>query len=87
VVVQQLVNEIDPEEEKTLIFCAREDHSDLVVKLLKEEYESVGFELENNAIQKITGTSDKPAELLRRFKNEKNPTIADTVDLPNMGVS
>lgn len=30
---------------------------------------------------KITGTANKPLQLIRRFKNERNPNVAATADL------
>ena len=86
-VSSQLVQLIDPDgEEKTLIFAATDEHADLVVSILKEEYEKIGCDLHDNAIQKITGKSYDPAELFRRYKNEKYPTIAVTVDLLTTGI-
>jgi len=86
-VCSQLVQLIDPDgEEKTLIFAANDEHADLVVKILKEEYEKIGCDLHDNAIQKITGKSYDPAEQFRRYKNEKYPTIAVTVDLLTTGI-
>ena len=86
-VIEQLVQEIDPEgEEKTLIFAANDEHADLVVSLLKEEFEKIGVDVYDDAIQKITGKSYDPIEQVRRYKNEKYPTIAVTVDLLTTGV-
>jgi type I restriction enzyme R subunit len=86
-VIKQLIQEIDPEgDEKTLIFAATDEHADLVVKLMKEEYEKIGIDVYDDAIQKITGKSYDPIEQVRRFKNEKYPTIAVTVDLLTTGV-
>lgn len=86
-VLSQLVQEIDPDgEEKTLIFAATDEHADLVVSILKEEYEKIGCDLNDNAIQKITGKSYDPEEQVRRYKNEKYPTIAVTVDLLTTGI-
>jgi type I restriction enzyme R subunit len=85
--ISQLVQEIDPDgEEKTLIFAATDEHADLVVSILKEEYEKIGCDLPDNAIQKITGKSYDPEEQVRRYKNEKYPTIAVTVDLLTTGI-
>ena len=85
-VISELVQLIDPDgEEKTLIFAANDDHADLVVKILKEEFEKIGCTLNDGAAQKITGKSYDPAELVRRYKNEKYPTIAVTVDLLTTG--
>lgn len=86
-VIQHLVKELDPDgEEKTLIFAATDEHADRVVQYLKEEFEAIGVEVADNAIQKITGKSYDPQEQLTRFKNEKYPNIAVTVDLLTTGV-
>lgn len=86
-IVKQLAKELDPEsEDKTLIFAATDEHADLLVDLLKEEFVNMGLELSDNAIQKITGKSYNPQELLTRYKNEKNPNIAVTVDLLSTGI-
>ena len=85
--ISQLVQLIDPDgEEKTLIFAATDEHADLVVSILNEEYEKIGCDLNDNAIQKITGKSYDPEEQVRRYKNEKYPTIAVTVDLLTTGI-
>ena len=86
-VVEQLVQEIDPEgEEKTLIFAAKDEHADRIVQYLKEEYEKIGVDVPDDAIVKITGKSYSPQELLTRYKNEKFPNIAVTVDLLTTGI-
>lgn len=86
-VVKQLVNELDPNgEEKTLIFAATDEHADLVVLLLKEEFQNIGIEMPDNAIQKITGNSYDPHEQVKLFKNEKYPNIVVTVDLLTTGI-
>lgn len=85
--ISQLVQLIDPDgEEKTVIFAATDEHADLIVSILKEEYEKIGCDLNDNAIQKITGKSYDPEEQVRRYKNEKFPTIAVTVDLLTTGI-
>ncbi|UJP65172.1 type I restriction-modification system endonuclease [Mongoliitalea daihaiensis] len=86
-VIQYLVQELDPDgEEKTLVFAATDEHADMVVQYLKEEFEAIGVEVADNAIQKITGKSYNPQEQLNRFKNEKYPNIAVTVDLLTTGI-
>jgi type I restriction enzyme R subunit len=86
-VIQHLVTELDPDgEEKTLIFAATDEHADRVVQYLKEEFEAIGVEVADDAIQKITGKSYNPEEQVARFKNEKYPNIAVTVDLLTTGV-
>lgn len=87
VVCAELAEHIDPTlEGKTLIFCATDSHADLVVRLLKEALAAKYDSVEDNAVLKITGASDKPLELIRRFKNERNPSIAVTVDLLTTGI-
>lgn len=86
-VIQYLVQELDPDgEEKTLVFAATDEHADMVVQYLKEEFAAIGVEVADNAIQKITGKSYNPKEQLKRFKNEKYPNIAVTVDLLTTGI-
>lgn len=86
-VIQELIKYLDPEsEEKTLIFAATDEHADMVVQILKEEFENAGVDLSDNAIEKITGKAYKPQTLVNRYKNEKFPNIAVTVDLLTTGV-
>jgi type I restriction enzyme R subunit len=89
-VLEEICESIDPEgEAKTLIFAVDDTHADLIVKILKEIYEPYG--VDNNSIIKITGSihngnKDKIEMEMRRFKNEKNPTIVVTVDLLTTGI-
>lgn len=86
-VCAELVKHIDPSlDGKTLIFCATDTHADLFVRILKEALAERYGEVEDDAVLKITGSADKPLELIRRFKNERNPTIAVTVDLLTTGI-
>lgn len=86
-VIQHLVTELDPDgDDKTLIFAATDEHADRVVQYLKEEFEAIGVQVPDNAIQKITGKSYDPEEQVARFKNEKFPNIVVTVDLLTTGV-
>ncbi len=86
-VAGQLVQYLDPESKaKTLIFAATDEHADMVVSILKEEFEAVGIEVDDDAIQKITGSVDRPQEKVKRFKNENLPSIVVTVDLLTTGV-
>lgn len=87
VVCAQLAQHIDPTlPGKTLIFCATDSHADLVVRVLKEELAKRYDAVEDDAVLKITGAADKPRELIRRYKNERNPNIAVTVDLLTTGI-
>ncbi len=73
-------------QEKSLIFCVTDRHADEVVEALKQACEDYHGEVEDDAIQKITGASDKPLEKIRLFKNDRLPNIAVTVDLLTTGV-
>jgi type I restriction enzyme R subunit len=86
-VCEFLADELDPFSPlKTLIFCVSDKHADLVVQLLKEAFQRRYGEVPDGAVAKITGNSDKPAQLIRRFKNESLPNVAVTVDLLSTGV-
>ena len=86
-IIKELILELDPDgEEKTLIFAATDDHADLVVTILKEEFEKYLGKVDDDAVEKITGSIDKPLQMIRKYKNEKYPTIAVTVDLLTTGV-
>jgi type I restriction enzyme, R subunit len=87
VVCEYLARELDPSShQKTLIFCANDAHADLVVHLLKQAFAAQYGGVEDDAVLKITGTADKPLQLIRRYKNERNPNVAVTVDLLTTGV-
>lgn len=86
-VAKELVKHIDPDgDAKTLIFAATDDHADMVVRILKEEFEAAGVPIEDDAIAKITGSIDRPESMIRRYKNERLPNIAVTVDLLTTGI-
>lgn len=87
VVCEVLAEQIDPAADgKTLVFCATDSHADMVVSLLKKALDARYGGVDDNAVVKITGSSDKPLQLIRRFKNEKQPSIAVTVDLLTTGI-
>jgi len=87
VVCQELAKHIDPSlEGKTLIFCATDNHADLVVDLLKKAFKDQYGEVDDNAVVKITAAAHKPLNLIRRYKNEKLPSVAVTVDLLTTGI-
>ncbi|MCO6456486.1 MAG: type I restriction-modification system endonuclease [Pirellulaceae bacterium] len=87
VVCDELARHIDPSlPGKTLIFCATDTHADMVVGLLKESFEKQYGPIDDDVVKKITGSSDKPLELIRRFRNEAYPKVVVTVDLLTTGV-
>ncbi|MCE8028633.1 type I restriction-modification system endonuclease [Halomonas daqingensis] len=88
VICAQLAEELDPfGEEKSLIFCATDLHADMVKRLLDEAFHTkYGDAYKQAAVAKITGKADKVDELIRRYKNDKYPNIAITVDLLTTGI-
>jgi type I restriction enzyme, R subunit len=87
VVCEELARQIDPfMEGKTLIFCANDSHADIVVELLPKAFEAQYGAMDDNMIEKITGSIDKPLQQIRHFKNERLPKVAVTVDLLTTGI-
>ncbi|MFO1494774.1 MAG: type I restriction-modification system endonuclease [Lysobacterales bacterium] len=87
VVCEYLASELDPQSrQKTLIFCVNNGHADLVVHLLKRAFAERYGSVDDDAVIKITGVADKPLDLIRRYKNERLPNVAVTVDLLSTGV-
>ena len=92
-VLTEIARDIDPEspdvQGKTLIFAVNDDHADLIVKILKEIYAETG--VDNDAIMKITGSvgggnRKKVHDAIKRFKNERFPSVVVTVDLLTTGI-
>ncbi len=78
---------IEPDSKrKTLIFAANNTHANMVVRILKEEYDDMGMVLDADAIVKITGDVDNRKDLLRKYKNDQFPSIVVTVDLLTTGI-
>ncbi|MGN1055347.1 MAG: type I restriction-modification system endonuclease, partial [Comamonas sp.] len=88
VICEQLAKELDPfGEEKTMIFCASDVHADKVVRMLGQAFKDLHGDAYNQAtVVKITGTSDKVDQLIKRYKNEAFPKVAVTVDLLTTGI-
>jgi type I restriction enzyme R subunit len=87
VVCAYLAQELDPaSRHKTLIFCATDNHADMVVDLLKKAFAAQYGSVDDDAVIKITGAADKPLQLIRRYKNERSPNVAVTVDLLTTGI-
>lgn len=86
-VIRELVRHVDPEqEEKTLVFCATDEHADMAVLLLKEALVEKYGSVDDDAVAKITGATDRYLEAIRRYRNERLPSIVVTVDLLTTGV-
>ena len=86
-VIRELVRHVDPEQqEKTLVFCATDEHADMVVLLLKEALTEKYGSVDDDAVAKITGATDRYLQAIRRYRNERLPSIAVTVDLLTTGI-
>lgn len=92
-VLSEIARYIDPEtpeeQGKTLIYAVDDPHADMIVDILKDIYSKTG--VDNDAIKKITGSvgggnRKKVLDAIKRFKNEKFPSIAVTVDLLTTGI-
>ena len=59
----------------------------MVKRLLGQAFADLyGDSYNQAAVEKITGASDKVDQLIRRYKNERFPSIAITVDLLTTGI-
>ncbi|MGS4986493.1 type I restriction-modification system endonuclease [Roseibium sp. RP-7] len=88
-VCQALVTEIPPDSPgKTLIFAARDEHADDVVRILTEELiEEYGESaVPNGMVKKITGKTDHTQDWILKFKNDPLPKYVVTVDLLSTGI-
>jgi len=87
VICNELAAEIDPNlPGKTLVYCANDNHADMVVRLLKNSLEARYGPIHDDTVIKITGNTDDPRGLVRRYQNEQLPKIAVTVDLLTTGI-
>ena len=92
-VLTEIARDIDPEnpeeQGKTLIYAVDDNHADMIVDILRNIYHDTG--VDNEAILKITGSigggnPKKVRNAIKRFKNERYPSIAVTVDLLTTGI-
>lgn len=88
VALEEVAKYIDPEndEGKTLIFAANDAHADMIVRLLKEIFRDTIGGVDDDSILKITGAIKDPNLAIKKFKNEKYPNVAVTVDLLSTGI-
>jgi type I restriction enzyme R subunit len=87
VVTEELAQHIDPSlPGKTLVFATTDGHADVLVDELKKAFAAKYGEIEDAAVQKITGSIDAPGKAIRRFRNDTNPRVAVTVDLLTTGI-
>lgn len=87
VVADELAQHIDPAlPGKTLIFATTVGHADIVVKEMKRAMREAYGDIEDAAICRITGETDRVNQLIRSFRNDALPKIAVTVDLLTTGI-
>lgn len=92
-VLEEIAKNIDPEnvdeQGKALIYAVNDAHADMIVDILKNIYSEL--DVDSDAVMKITGSAGggdpkKVQEAIKRFKNERFPSVAVTVDLLTTGV-
>ncbi|WP_129598580.1 type I restriction-modification system endonuclease [Anaerophilus nitritogenes] len=86
--LEEVAKYIDPEndEGKTLIFAASDTHADMIVRLLKDIFRETIGGVDDDSILKITGAIKDTDLAIKKFKNEKYPNVAVTVDLLSTGI-
>jgi type I restriction enzyme R subunit len=89
VVCSVLAEHLNPDSQgKTLIFCVNDIHADMTVDLLTKALQRKhGIDkIHHDLVKKITGSVDRPRELIKRYKNESLPKIGVTVELLTTGI-
>ena len=80
---EKLFTDLFPSREivpKTLIFAKDDSHAEDIVRIVREV-----FGRGDDFCQKITYRSDKPEDLIKRFRTQFNPRIAVSVDMISTG--
>jgi type I restriction enzyme R subunit len=86
-VAQAVAQECPPDQPgKTLVFAARDDHADILVKALNEALAEEYGPQPHDLVEKITGKVDKPLDQIKAFKNDPRPKYVVTVDLLTTGI-
>lgn len=86
-VAQAVALECPPDQPgKTLLFAARDDHADILVKALQEALAEEYGPQPHDIVDKITGSVDKPLDKIKAFKNDPRPKYVVTVDLLTTGI-
>lgn len=86
-VAEGLAEQIDPAlPGKTLVFAATDQHADILADEIRTAMRARYGALEEAAVEKITGSVDRPSQRIRAFKNERLPSIVVTVDLLTTGI-
>ena len=86
-VAQAIAVECPPDQPgKTLLFAARDDHADILVRALRQALEEEYGSQPHDLVVKITGSIDRPLDAIKAFKNDPRPKYVVTVDLLTTGV-
>lgn len=86
-VAQAVATECPPDQAgKTLLFAARDDHADILVRALRAALEEEYGPQPSDIVTKITGSVDKPLDAIKAFKNDPRPKYVVTVDLLTTGI-
>lgn len=86
-VAQAVALECPPDQPgKTLLFAARDDHADILVKALNQALAEEYGPQPHNLVDKITGSVDKPLDRIKAYKNDPRPKYVVTVDLLTTGI-
>ncbi len=86
-IAETMSDEIDPSlDEKSLFFAVNDNHADILVDELKKAFVKKYGSIKDNSIEKITGSIDRPENMIKKFQFDKFPNIAVTVDLLTTGI-
>lgn len=70
-----------------MVFCVNQDHAELFKNKLEQAFKETWDDQYNaNAVQVITGKTDQVGKAIARYKNERYPSVAITVDLLTTGI-
>jgi type I restriction enzyme R subunit len=88
VIAEAFAQEFDPTgDEKAMVFCVNQEHAELFKNTLEKAFKELWQEEYNtNAVQIITGKTDRVKDAISRYKNERYPSVAITVDLLTTGI-
>lgn len=87
VVAEAIAIEIPPDRPgKALIFAVDRNHALILVDELGKALAALYGPQPHDLVMRITGTDDRPSELIRRFRNDPRPRYAVTVDLLTTGI-
>lgn len=88
VIAEAFAQNFDPTgDEKAMVFCVNQEHAELFKNALDTAFKTLWEDEYNaNAVQVITGKTDQVDKAIARYKNERYPSVAITVDLLTTGI-